>query len=135
MGGREERVALLGALVAGSLRRPLEPEEHTALDLAYRAAALTGTPTLPVVQHHLLHPAADAATTIAVDAQALATYGRGCALELRRLCEGDLHGMFDGPTSDGAQTLPCGDAHPAQLVCPDCGEPGVAGSYVRQGAA
>ena len=102
-GGREERVALLGALVAGSLRRPLEPEEHTALDLAYRAAALTGTPTLPVVQHHLLHPAADAATTIAVDAQALATYGRGCALELRRLCEGDLHGMFDGPTSDGVE--------------------------------
>jgi type IV secretory pathway VirB4 component len=102
-GGREERVALLGALVAGSLRRPLEPEEHTALDLAYRAAALTGTPTLPVVQHHLLHPAADAATTIAVDAQALATYGRGCALELRRLCEGDLHGMFDGPTSEGVE--------------------------------
>ena len=104
-GGREERVALLGALVAGSLRRALEPEEHTALDLAYRAAALTGTPTLPAVQHHLLHPAAEAAATIAVDAQDLATFGRGCALELRRLCEGDLHGMFDGPTSTGSSSM------------------------------
>ena len=55
-GGREERVALLGALVAGSLRRALEPQEHTALDLAYRAAAAGGAPTLPAVQHHLLHP-------------------------------------------------------------------------------
>jgi type IV secretory pathway VirB4 component len=102
-GGREERVALLGALVAGSLRRPLEPEEHTALDLAYRAAARDGEPTLPAVQRHLLHPATDAAQSIASDAQALASYGRGCALELRRLCEGELHGMFDGPTSDGVE--------------------------------
>ncbi|MGD9734729.1 MAG: VirB4 family type IV secretion system protein [Solirubrobacterales bacterium] len=102
-GGREERVALLGALVAGSLRRDLVPEEHTALDLAYRAAALGGTPTLPAVQHHLLHPAIEAATTIAASAEMLADYGRGCALELRRLCEGDLHGMFDGPTTDGVE--------------------------------
>jgi type IV secretory pathway VirB4 component len=102
-GGREERVALLGALVAGSLRRPLDPEEHTALDLAYRAAALNGTPTLPAVQRHLLHPASDAATTIASSAEALAAFGRGCALELRRLCEGDLGGMFDGPTSEGVE--------------------------------
>ena len=33
----------------------------------------------------------------------LGGYGRGCALELRRLCEGDLHGMFDGPTTDGVE--------------------------------
>jgi hypothetical protein len=102
-GGREERVALLGALVAGSLRRALEPEEHTALDLANRAAALEGTPTLPDVQRHLLHPAPAAATSIAVDAETLAAYGRACALELRRLCEGDLHGMFDGSTSEGVE--------------------------------
>jgi type IV secretory pathway VirB4 component len=102
-GGREERVALLGALVAGSLRRDLRPEEHTALDLAYRAAATGGTPTLPAVQHHLLRPAADAAESINADAAMLGGYGRGCALELRRLCEGDLHGMFDGPTSDGVE--------------------------------
>jgi hypothetical protein len=102
-GGREERVALMGALVAGSLRRDLMPEEHTALDLAYRAAARDGTPTLPAVQHHLLRPAADAAESINADAAMLGGYGRGCALELRRLCEGDLHGMFDGPTSDGVE--------------------------------
>ncbi|MGD9573743.1 MAG: ATP-binding protein [Thermoleophilia bacterium] len=102
-GGREERVALLGALVAGSLRRALEPQEHTALDLAYRAAAEATAPTLPAVQHHLLHPRSEAAASIAVAAGDLARYGRGCALELRRLCEGDLHGMFDGPTSEGVE--------------------------------
>ena len=100
-GGREERVALLGALVAGSLRRALEPQEHTALDLAYRAAAAEGAPTLPAVQHHLLHPRAEAALTIAVGPDDLAAFGRASALELRRLCEGDLAGMFDGPTSAG----------------------------------
>ena len=102
-GGREERVALLAALVAGSLARALSPEEHTALDLAYRAAAAEGVPTLPAVQGHLLHPARDAATPLATDVESLAGYGRACALELRRLCEGDLHGMFDGPTSDGVE--------------------------------
>jgi type IV secretory pathway VirB4 component len=100
-GGREERVALLGALVAGSLRRPLEPAEHTALDLAYRAAASDGTPTLPAVQQQLLHPSPEAASTVASDAAGLAADGRACALELRRLCEGELNGMFDGPTSEG----------------------------------
>ena len=102
-GGREERVALLGALVAGSLRRTLTPEEHTALDVAYRAAAKGNALTLPAVQHHLLHPTATAAAPLATDAETLAGYGRSCALELRRLCEGDLHGMFDGPTSPGVE--------------------------------
>jgi type IV secretory pathway VirB4 component len=100
-GGREERVALLGALVSASLRRTLEPQEHTALDLAYREAAKDRTPTLPAVQHHLLHPTADAARIVAVDEAGLAAYGVAPALQLRRLCEGDLGGMFDGETSAG----------------------------------
>ncbi|MGE3795657.1 MAG: ATP-binding protein [Dehalococcoidia bacterium] len=98
-GGREERVALLAALVAASLRRDLGPQEHTALDVAYRAAAATGAPTLPAVQHHLLHPAPEPAAAIGTDEAGLAAEGRACALELRRLCEGDLAGMFDGPTT------------------------------------
>jgi type IV secretory pathway VirB4 component len=100
-GGREERVALLSALVSASLRRALGPHEHTALDVAYRAAAASGEPTLPAVQHHLLHPAPEAAVDLGTDAPGLAQEGRACALELRRLCEGDLAGMFDGPTSAG----------------------------------
>jgi type IV secretory pathway VirB4 component len=100
-GGREERVALLAALVSASLGRTLGPQEHTALDVAYRAAAASGAPTLPAVQHHLLHPAPEPAAELGTDAAGLAQEGRSCALELRRLCEGDLAGMFDGPTSPG----------------------------------
>lgn len=98
-GGREGRVALLAALVSASLRRTLGPQEHTALDVAYRAAAAGSAPTLPAVQHHLLHPAPEPAAALGTDAAGLAQEGRPCALELRRLCEGDLAGMFDGPTS------------------------------------
>ncbi|MGE3138151.1 MAG: ATP-binding protein [Thermoleophilia bacterium] len=100
-GGREERVALLAALTAASLARPLGPQEHTALDIAYRAAAAATEPTLPTVQHHLLHPTESAAADLATTREELAHDGRDCALELRRLCEGDLAGMFDGPTSPG----------------------------------
>jgi type IV secretory pathway VirB4 component len=100
-GGREERVALLGALIAASLRRPLEPQEHTALDFAYRAAADGGAPTVPAVQHHLLHPGSEAAASVAATPAEVARHGEACAHELRRLCQGDLQGMFDGPTSAG----------------------------------
>lgn len=100
-GGREERVALLAALTSASLRRPLGPQEHSALDLAYRSSAAVGEPTLPSVQHHLLHPSPEAAAEVGSDRVELAREGRACALELRRLCEGDLAGMFDGPTSAG----------------------------------
>ncbi len=102
-GGREERVALLSTLVAASLGRPLGPEERTALDLAYRAAAADGEATLPAVQHRLLRPSEGAAGAVAARAEDLARDGRACALELRRLCEGDLCGMFDGPTSPGVR--------------------------------
>ncbi|WP_217913801.1 hypothetical protein [Miltoncostaea marina] len=98
-GGRDERVALLAALVSASLRRDLGPQEHAALDVAYRAAAAAGEATLPEVQRRLLHPDPEAAAAIGTDESGLAAEGRACALELRRLCEGDLAGMFDGPTS------------------------------------
>ncbi len=97
--GREGQLALLGAILAASLERPLTPAEHAAVDLALTQATADGTPTLPAVQRHLLAPTAGAAERIAATAEALAADGRACALELRRLCEGDLAGMFDGPTT------------------------------------
>ena len=48
----------------------------------------------------LLHPSPESAGSVASDPGTLARDGRHPALELRRLCEGDLRGMFDGPTSD-----------------------------------
>jgi hypothetical protein len=49
----------------------------------------------------LLDPDADLAATVRTDAAGLASDGRTVALELRRLVDGDLAGMFDGPTSPG----------------------------------
>lgn len=49
----------------------------------------------------LLHPDADSAGEIATTPGELAASARAVALELRRLCRGDLAGMFDGPTTAG----------------------------------
>jgi type IV secretory pathway VirB4 component len=98
--GRDGQLALLAAILHSSLRRPLHPAEHAALDVALAAAGATDTPTLPAVQHHLLHPTSEDAGRLATTEGGLADDGRPCALELRRLCEGDLAGMFDGPTSE-----------------------------------
>jgi type IV secretory pathway VirB4 component len=97
--GREGHLALLGTILAASLGRALEPPEHAAIDLALTRASAAGTPTLPVVQRHLLAPDKGSADTVSSTVSELAADGRACALELRRLCEGDLAGMFDGETS------------------------------------
>jgi hypothetical protein len=49
----------------------------------------------------LLDPEPAAARTVRTDPASLAADGRPVALELRRLVDGDLAGMFDGPTSSG----------------------------------
>lgn len=97
--GRDGQLALLSAILASSLGRGLQPAEHAAIDLALTHASRDGEPTLPAVQHHMLNPEAGSAQAIAATVESLAADGRPCALELRRLCEGDLAGMFDGPTS------------------------------------
>ena len=101
------RLVLLGTLSAACLRRALSPREHTALELALGAATraqLDGggvQPTLPDVVRRLLHPLAESARTVGTTKAALEQDGRDLGLELRRLVEGDLAGMFDGPTTAG----------------------------------
>jgi hypothetical protein len=51
----------------------------------------------------LLRPATSSASAVCSDVGSLATDGRAVALELRRLVQGDLAGMFDGPTSPGIE--------------------------------
>jgi hypothetical protein len=93
---------LLCSLAATSLRRALGPEERTAVELAVGTAVRASRePTLPEVVASLLDPDAAAAAEVRTDAAGLAADGRQVALELRRLVEGDLAGMFDGPTSAG----------------------------------
>jgi DNA helicase HerA-like ATPase len=96
------RGELLCSIVAAGLGRPLTPAERTAVDLATRLAAFRASaPTLPDIVGCLLDPDAELAATVRTDIAGLAADGRTVALELRRLVQGDLAGMFDGPTSEG----------------------------------
>jgi hypothetical protein len=96
------RAELVCSLASSSLGRALSPPERTAVELAARAMAeRCGRPTLPDLVAALLDPDPDQAATIRTDVAGLADDGRLVALELRRLVEGDLAGMFDGPTSEG----------------------------------
>ena len=61
-----------------------------------------GEPTLPMVVEALLHPReAMVAGVSAPSREDFAEANREAALALQRLCEGDLRGMFDGPTTAG----------------------------------
>ena len=97
---------LMASVAAGSLGRPLLPAERAALDLAVRSAcappdARAPSATVGSVIAALMRPDAGAAAEIGTVPDDLAADGREVALELRRLVEGDLAGMFDGPTSAG----------------------------------
>jgi hypothetical protein len=96
------RSELLCSLVTSSLGRDLSPAERTAADLAVRCVGhRMDVPILPAVIEALLQPTSDSATTVHADVAMLASDGRQVALELRRLVEGDLAGMFDGSTTVG----------------------------------
>ncbi|MGH9077409.1 MAG: VirB4 family type IV secretion system protein [Acidimicrobiales bacterium] len=101
-GGRR-RAELVCSLASASLGRDLGPAERTATELAVKdVSRQPGPPTLPAVVSALLDPDPASAAEVRTDASGLASDGREVALELRRLVEGDLAGMFDGPTSPGA---------------------------------
>ncbi|MBS3941987.1 MAG: type IV secretion system DNA-binding domain-containing protein [Actinobacteria bacterium] len=98
-------LSLLNSLAAASLGRALTPDEQAACEAAIvtASARADGVLTLPAVVETLLWPDEAAAARIAADVDSLAASGRQVALELRRLCQGDLAGMFDGPTTPGLQ--------------------------------
>ncbi len=94
------RTDLVCSLVGSSLGRQLGPSERTAVELGVRTASEGAVrPTLRDVVGAMLDPDAGLAATVRTDAVGLAEEGRVAALELRRLVDGDLSGMFDGPTS------------------------------------
>lgn len=98
-----QQVGLLSALAGATLRRPLLPEEETGCLRALRAAHRRrgGPPTMPEVAEALLFPEACDVAELNTSVEAHAVACREIALSLRRLCEGDLAGMFDGPTTEG----------------------------------
>ena len=98
----QAQLSLLQAICASALGRPLEPEERGGLREAIRDLnSRRPEPTLPRVVELLLRPSNDMASRIATTPARLAMAVRGAALALQRLCEGELAGMFDGPTTPG----------------------------------
>jgi type IV secretory pathway VirB4 component len=97
-----DQAELVEALAATALARPLRPEERTALELALtRARTACDEATLPQVVEALLDPTDEMAAAIHTTREGMAVSCREAALELRRLCDGALAGMFDGPTTAG----------------------------------
>jgi type IV secretory pathway VirB4 component len=101
--GAEGQLSLLRSVAAAALRRELAPEEDAGLRVALRAVtrAEPSEPTLPEVVAALLHPGSEMTADLVMDEGEFALATRQVALALQRLCEGDLRGMFDGPTSSG----------------------------------
>lgn len=105
-GGNKSQESLLRAVVSAALERPLTPTEEAAL---LRALAEfrddEGRPTqdvtLPDIAHLLLHPTDRMAKGMNMNADDLLERSRDAAYALGRLVEGDLSGMFDGPTTPG----------------------------------
>jgi hypothetical protein len=98
----QRRAELLATLVASSLGRALLPQERAAADIGLLVAErTTPVPTLAAVAEAMLDPGQADARLLGTDAEGLRQDGRPVALELRRLVNGDLAGMFDGQTSPG----------------------------------
>ncbi|HET7177694.1 MAG TPA: hypothetical protein VFI63_03305 [Solirubrobacterales bacterium] len=102
-GGREGQLSLLRSVAQAALRRELGPEEDAGLRVALDTVSEEcggREPTLPMVVAALLRPReAMVAGVSAAGPEEFAAANRSSALALQRLCEGDLRGMFDGPTS------------------------------------
>jgi hypothetical protein len=104
-GGRETQLGLLRSVAIATLKRDLAPEEdaglRVALDLVNGECG-PREPTLPMVVEALFHPREEMVAGVsAASAADFAEANRDSALALQRLCEGDLRGMFDGPTTPG----------------------------------
>ena len=101
--GWDGQLSLLRALTAGALERRLQPEEEGALREALRVvdADRQAEPTLPAVLELLFRPSDQMAERLVTSRDRLAERARETALGMQRLCEGDLRGMFDGPTTSG----------------------------------
>ena len=97
---RDAQLQILLAVASAALGRRLTSEEQGACAEALRElSSRTDEPTLPMVVDEMLAPSEAAALALRTTRDRLADRTREAALALRRLVEGDLAGMFDGPTS------------------------------------
>jgi type IV secretory pathway VirB4 component len=95
-----DRLRRLGAIAATTLRRDLQPAEHSALDAALTTIEHDDCPpTLGPIVAALVRPDPGDARTDGVAVADRAHDGNNLAHGLRRLVRGDLSGMFDGQTT------------------------------------
>jgi type IV secretory pathway VirB4 component len=95
-----QRIGIVSAVLGATVQRVLTPEESVAVEGAVAdATAAERVPTLRGVVAALLQPGAEAAALAHTTVSLLAEASRTIGLALRRLVDGDLRGMFDGPTS------------------------------------
>lgn len=100
--GWEAQLTLLRSVAAAALGRKLTPEEDAGLRVALKVVCEgSDQPTLPQVVEALLHPCEAMTVEVVMEPAEFAEATRRLALALQRLCDGDLRGMFDGPTSAG----------------------------------
>jgi len=118
--GAAAQLGLLHGVAAGALGRPPTQDEYEGLRVALELVVRRGEgePTLPDVAEALLHPTSEMADELATSHELAASSCRDAALGLRRLCVGDLRGMFDGPTTAGLDLS-------ARFVVVDLSEVGV----------
>ncbi len=95
----DARTALVTAVVEHGLERRLTPVERAAIERACRADPDVGPATLGTVHRALRAPTAADARALGTVPARLAEETRPCALELQRLCDGELAGMLDAPTT------------------------------------
>ncbi|WP_238431066.1 conjugal transfer protein TraC [Frankia nepalensis] len=105
---KRARSALLASLIETAKGVPLTPAEHTAIDLALDVVSrqVTGattdrwaTPLLPQVLDAMTEPTEADCVGLPMTATELRDASRDATLTLRRLTNGALGGLFDGPTT------------------------------------
>lgn len=102
LAGAVQQETLLQAVAAAALGRDLDPQEATGLTAALdvvRDHQRHREPVLPDIAELLLRPTAEMAARLVTSPDQLAEDIRMVALGLVQLCDGELRGMFDQPTS------------------------------------
>ncbi|MEV6109081.1 ATP-binding protein [Streptomyces sp. NPDC051940] len=99
------QLALLRTIIEVATGRALDERSGFALKVAHASVAESvkpgAQPVLMDIVEQLRHPQEEAATAMNVEVDDVRNWGLDVALVLDRLVDGDLRGMFDGPTTIG----------------------------------
>jgi type IV secretory pathway VirB4 component len=98
------QLALLRTIIEVAMGRGLQERAGYALKAAHAHVVRTVTdrqPILPDIVDALRNPTARSAEMLKLDLEEVRVWGLDVALVLDRLVDGDLAGMFEGPTTEG----------------------------------